>query len=300
MTHIRRTYGMAVRSRADGAEMPKITETVRSAALRRPLKPSVTRDEVPGFALHVTTQRGFWALSYQPRGINPATGKRWGGGVRHELGDALTMTVAETRTAALAAKALVRQGRDPQRDAKASRASQVAERAVLPQSAGEALDLYEKALMARRQPSEATRRQAIHYARKAVRLMSAEQLALAAIDARMVRVLIETMPGSDGERRHIFGPLGRFLSWCLGARARSSATSATILTARSGRSPARRATMSPRPRSSSASGRRSRTSRSATSSGSCCSSPCAATRPQASAGPRSTFVLGGSASQPTA
>lgn len=194
--------------------MPKITETVRSAALRRPLKPSVTRDEVPGFALHVTTQRGFWALSYQPRGINPATGKRWGGGVRHELGDALTMTVAEARTAALAAKALVRQGRDPQRDAKASRASQVAERAVLPQSAGEALDLYEKALMARRQPSEATRRQAIHYARKAVRLMSAEQLALAAIDARMVRVLIETMPGSDGERRHIFGALGRFLSWC--------------------------------------------------------------------------------------
>jgi hypothetical protein len=67
----------------------KITEPVRSALLRRPLAPSVTRDrDVPGLALHVTTRRSFWALSYQPRGLNPATNRRWGGGVRHELADA--------------------------------------------------------------------------------------------------------------------------------------------------------------------------------------------------------------------
>jgi len=86
----------------------KITEPLRSARLRRPLVPSVTKDaDTPGLALHVTTRRAFWALSYQPKGVNPSTGKRWGGGVRHELGDAMLMTVAEARTAALAAKALV-------------------------------------------------------------------------------------------------------------------------------------------------------------------------------------------------
>jgi hypothetical protein len=91
----------------------KITEPLRSARLRRPLIPSVSKDsDVPGLALHVTSKRGFWAVAYQPRGRNPVTGKRWGGGVRHELGDAILTTVAEARTAALAAKAIVRAGRE--------------------------------------------------------------------------------------------------------------------------------------------------------------------------------------------
>ena len=62
-------------------ERKKITENMRTDALRRvdgKLKPSVLKDaEVSGFALHVTRQRSFWALSYQPRGLNPATSKRW-------------------------------------------------------------------------------------------------------------------------------------------------------------------------------------------------------------------------------
>jgi hypothetical protein len=92
----------------------KITETRRTELLRRPLKPSVTRDlDVPGLVLIVTTRRSFWALVYQPRGVNPATGKRWGGGVRHELADAQLVGVAEARGLALAAKAIVRAGGDP-------------------------------------------------------------------------------------------------------------------------------------------------------------------------------------------
>ena len=84
----------------------KITETVRSAACAdRSSLPSPATAKFPDSALHVTTRRAFWALTYQPKGINPATGKRWGGGMRHELGDAMLMTVAEARTAALAAKA---------------------------------------------------------------------------------------------------------------------------------------------------------------------------------------------------
>jgi integrase len=193
----------------------KITETVRTALLRRPLKPSVTKDsEIPGFALHVTRKRSFWALSYQPKGVNPATGKRWGGGVRHELGDAMLTTVAEARTAALAAKAVVRAGRSPHHERMACTASAVALRSVLPSIVAEALEAYAAAFMARRQPSEQTRRKSIHYARKAIRLMQAETLSLAALEPAMARVMLETMAGSESERRLVFRGLRYFLAWC--------------------------------------------------------------------------------------
>jgi integrase len=195
----------------------KITETVRAEKLRRVdgrLVPSVTRDsEIAGLALHVMRGRSFWALHYQPRGINPATGKRWGGGVRYELGDGVGIPGADARAAALAAKALVRQGRDPLREAMASRAFAVAERAILPAATADVLAAYEKAVMARRTPSEATRKQTVTYARKAVRLMKAESLALSEIDARVVMLLVETMPGSSGERRHVFHGFDKFMRW---------------------------------------------------------------------------------------
>jgi integrase len=193
----------------------KITETVRAALLRRPFKPSVTRDsEIPGLALHVTTRRSFWCLTYQLRGINPKTGRRFGGGTRHELADAQLVGVAEVRGLALAAKATVRAGGDPHRERMASRASIEVSRAVLPQTVNEALDAYAAALMTRRQPSEYTRRKNIHYSRKAIRLMKAGSIALAAIDQAMTRLMIETMLGSAGERHLTFRGLARFLAWC--------------------------------------------------------------------------------------
>ena len=150
------------------------TRPIRAPAQRRsfPASPRTATSQ----DLHCTSPRtrAFWALTYQPRGINPSTGKRWGGGVRHELGDAMLMTVEEARTAALAAKALVRQGGSPHHEAMASTASAVAREPVLPSTVDEALDAYATALMNRRQPSEATRRKSIHYARKAIRLMKAE------------------------------------------------------------------------------------------------------------------------------
>ena len=171
----------------------RITETTRSNALRRPLKPSITRDlDVSGFCLHVTTRRSFWALTYQPRGVNPSTGKRWGGGVRHELGDAMLMPVAEARAAALAAKAIVRAGRSPHHEAQASRAAVEAARAVLPTTVDQALASYERALMTRDRPSLWTRKQSVRYARLACTFMNALDSPIAAIDTRMVRMLVET------------------------------------------------------------------------------------------------------------
>ena len=126
----------------------KITETVRGSALRRPLKPDVIWDaEIAGFALHVTTRRGFWALTYSPHGTNPETGKRWGS-TRHELGDAQAMAVTEARSEALTAKGRVMAGDDPHRARVLQRVSLTASRGVLPTTVRQALDDYEKALMA--------------------------------------------------------------------------------------------------------------------------------------------------------
>jgi hypothetical protein len=119
----------------------KITEAVRAGALKRvdgKLVPSITKDaDIKGFALIVTTERAFWCLFFRPKGVNPATGKRWGGGVRLELGDAFMTSIADARAAALKAKAQVRQGHDPHRQAMASQASAVAARAVLPTTLSE-------------------------------------------------------------------------------------------------------------------------------------------------------------------
>ena len=148
----------------------KINENLRSALLRRPFKPSATRDaDIAGLALIVTTRRSFWCLLYQPRGINPATGKRWGGGVRYELGDAMLVSVSEARGLALGTKAAVRQGRSPHHEAMASRANVEASRSILPITAAEALDAYATALASRSTPSERTRAETLRYARKAMR-----------------------------------------------------------------------------------------------------------------------------------
>jgi hypothetical protein len=85
----------------------KITEAVRAKALRRPLLPAVYHDsDIKRFALVVTTERAFWAQEYQLRGINPRTGKRYGGGTRYEIGDAVDMPLARARAAALKVKPL--------------------------------------------------------------------------------------------------------------------------------------------------------------------------------------------------
>ena len=95
----------------------KITEAVRATRLRRPFKPSVTKDvDIKGFALVVTSRRAFWCLFFQPRGRNPRTGRRYGGGTRLEIADAHEMSVADARSAALVAKSAIKGGRDPHRE----------------------------------------------------------------------------------------------------------------------------------------------------------------------------------------
>jgi integrase len=197
-----------------------MTQATVGQALRRDangaFKPNVVEDaEITGLKLIVTTRRAFWALVYQPHGLNPLTGKRWGGGTRHELGDAMTTTLPDARASALRAKACVRAGGDPHRERMRARAEAVALRGRKSTRVAGLLDDYAHALAGQATQTEASRRQSLHYARKAVRLMRAETLMIELIDLRMVRRLIEGMSGSADERRHVFYGLERFLGWLM-------------------------------------------------------------------------------------
>ena len=177
------------------------------------MAPSVIKDsEIAGLELIVTQSRAFWIQRLQPRGTNPSTGRRWTI-VRHELGDARIMTASEARSASLAAKAAIRQGRDPHRERLASAASCTAQRSIVPTTASEAATFYGQALAGRPHLSDRTRRATTHYVGKAIRLVGGD-IALSAIDTRAVRLMLDAFNGSAFERRHVFGALDRFLTWC--------------------------------------------------------------------------------------
>ena len=68
--------------------------------------------------------------------------------------------------------------------------------------------------MARRRPTEWTRKQSIRNARSACALMNASAIPIGAVSSSMVRLMVETMSGSDAQRWHVYGALNRFMSWC--------------------------------------------------------------------------------------
>jgi integrase len=192
----------------------KITEPTRQFALKLPLTPLIIKDnEIDGFQLIVTTRRVFWVQFLQPRGFNPLTGKRWPP-VRHDLGDARTMTVAAARAGALAAKAAIRQGRDPHRERMASLASSVAQRSIIPTTAGEVAALYAQARAGRAHLSDLTKRKNRHYVAKSLRLLGGETITLTAIDTPAVRLMLDSVDSSAFERLEVFNALNKFLDWC--------------------------------------------------------------------------------------
>jgi Arm DNA-binding domain len=185
------------------AARTKITLATIRSALKH--EPAVILDtELPGLALHIGAKRAFWTFTYSPHGTNPSTAKRWGS-TRLELGDVGVVTLPEARRLALNAKAAVRAGRDPQREKTASRAALSAARGMKPAQAtmAEALAAYENALIAaptetvRRKSSLKSRKQAVAYARKAIRLMSAERTAPETIDVQAVRRMLDALDASD-------------------------------------------------------------------------------------------------------
>jgi integrase len=196
--------------------MTKMTQTTVSALLKRSpdgsFQSSVTRDhEVGGLLLIVSARKAIWAVDYKPHGKRD-DGRRFAK-VRMTLGDAMTMPLPDARTAARAVKIEVSQGRDPHAEKMNARAQAIAERAVKRMTLAAAVDAYEKDMLKRREPSELSRRQAVHYAKKAITLLKADELAVDLLDVGAVRKLVRTMDGSVAEVRHVYGALSRFCAW---------------------------------------------------------------------------------------
>jgi hypothetical protein len=80
---------------------------------------------------------------------------------------------------------------------------------------GEAADRYTEAFHARAHLAATTKRNAKHYVGKAIRLMGGGAVAVAAIDARSVRLMLDAIDGSAFERHHVFGAFNRFMTWCV-------------------------------------------------------------------------------------
>ena len=192
----------------------KITEGVRDDRLSTPLAPSVTRDLlIPGFALIAKRRAAHWCLFFQPPGRRP-DGRRWGGGARVTLGDAFLTPVREARTAALAAKQIIREGRDPLKEQQAARAAAEGQRALAPTLTRDAFALYERAVKARSEPKLKSRLQHLRYVAKAIDLLDVRDRPLQAIRAGEIRIMFETLRASGSERRHVYVALARFLTWC--------------------------------------------------------------------------------------
>jgi integrase len=196
----------------------KLTQTIVSTALKRTpngrFTPKTLRDhQVGGLLLVVGTRAATWCVDYKPHGVRD-DGRR-NSKVRMTLGDATTMPLSDARTTATAIKVEVAKGRDPHAEKRAGKAKAIAERASKPTTLAAALEGYERDILKRREPSEATRKQEIHYARKAVLKMEAGVLPVDRLDSGMVRKLIRTMDASDSEVRHAFGALSRFLGWMI-------------------------------------------------------------------------------------
>lgn len=197
----------------------KLTQTIVGIALKRTPdgnfapKAPVRDHEVGGLLLVIGARTATWCVDYKPRGRRE-DGRRHSK-VRMTLGDAAMMPLSDARTAARAIKVEVAQGRDPHAEKRAQKVKAIAERAIKATTLAEALEGYEKDMLKRREPSEATRKQEVHYARKAVARMEAGSLAIDRLDAGVVRKLIRTMDASGSEVRHAFGALSRFCSWMI-------------------------------------------------------------------------------------
>jgi integrase len=196
--------------------MTRLTHTIVGALLKRGpeglFMPSKMRDhEVGGLLLVVGVRKAAWCVDYKPHGTRE-DGRRHAK-VRMQLGDAMTMPLPDARTAARAVKIEVAQGRNPHAEKMDARAQAIAKRAVRPMTLSGALDAYEQDILKRREPSETSRRQAIHYARKSIALMEADELAVDRLDVGAIRKLVRTMGGSDSEVRHVYGALSRFCDW---------------------------------------------------------------------------------------
>jgi integrase len=171
--------------------------------------------ECRGLALVVNATSMAWSYSYKPRGLDPATGKRFAT-KSLTLGNPETHSPEAARAAAFDAKAEVGKGRDPAAERKARIAKAVAERSLF---VDRLVADYARGLPLRRRlrgpgivsPSFAA--EEVAHVRAAVAVMKVGGKPIAEINAADLRLSLRADPGRPNAARHRLNALRRFLDW---------------------------------------------------------------------------------------
>jgi integrase len=188
-----------------------IKDVTRAWKNRAPDARHVIRDsERPGLALITNAASQSWTYSYKPRGVNPATERRFNTNTVN-LGSPATLSPVEARAEAGRVRDAVAAGRDPAAERKAAIDTAAAQRASTVQHAAErylaGLPRREKRKGGR--ISERWAREQVAYLGHAVAALEIASTPVERVDVTTVRRL------KDGPAyRHRFGAVSRFLSWC--------------------------------------------------------------------------------------
>jgi integrase len=201
------------------SETQKITKATVEAAWKRRAKHQrlIVRDkECKGLALIVNATSMVWSYAYRPRGIDPATSKRWPNKTL-TLGNPSTLAPDDARHEAQRARGQVAVGDDPQKVRKAKLAAEQSKRST---TLDRLFTDYEKALPRRQKMSGAGRPSTEYVAaevaqvRLALQAMDATTLPVADLSTQAIRAMLDHGVEGDNARAR-FGALSRFLDWCL-------------------------------------------------------------------------------------
>jgi integrase len=198
----------------------RITRATIEAAWRRrkPRHRLIIRDsECRGLALIVNATSMTWSYAYRPRGIAPATGRRWPNRTV-TLGNPETHSPDEARIAANHLKGQAAAGADPAAERKAAAEAEQRKRE---RTFGRLVEDYARALPRRPKmqggglPSPRYVAEEVSQLRRAVAGM--EATAVADFWIADVRRVIDAVSERTASPRARFGALSRFLDWCLDA-----------------------------------------------------------------------------------
>jgi integrase len=201
------------------SESAKITKATVEAAWRRRAKEGrlIVRDkECRGLALIVNATSMVWSYAYRPRGLDPATGRRWPNRTL-TLGNPATLSPDDARNEVQKARGQAATGSDPHQTKKASLAASQAKRST---TFDRLLTDYERALPRRAKMTGAGRPSAEYVAaelaqvRLALQAMDATTLPAADLTTQAIRRVLDHSVEGDNARAR-FGSLSRFLDWCL-------------------------------------------------------------------------------------
>lgn len=192
-------------------------DTIARAWKQRPPEArSLFRDSLcRGLALVVNPTGMAWSYSYRPRGVDPATGARWGNRTI-KLGVPATMTAEEARNAAHRIKGEVAHGADPATALRVKVAAKIDGRAA---TLGRLADTYSAMLPDRpkmRGSGTASPKYVeneLHALRAAIAEMQAEALPAAELETVHVRRMLARHGSTPAAAVARFGALSRFLDW---------------------------------------------------------------------------------------